>query len=59
MRTFIMILDLGRDFSKSIIVKAKDAADAFVKTANYCKEEGSFPINIKLIYQDEKIITLE
>lgn len=59
MRTFFMILDLGRDFSKSIIVKAENAADAFVKTANYCKEEGYFPINISLIYQNEEIITLE
>lgn len=54
-----MILDFGRDFSKGITVKADNAADAFVKVANYCKEEGFFPINIKLVYQNEDIITLE
>ncbi len=59
MRTFLMILDFGRDFSKGITVKADNAADAFVKVANYCKEEGFFPINIKLVYQNEDIITLE
>lgn len=59
MKTFLMILDLGRDISKSIIVKAENAADAFVKTAHYCKEEGYFPINIRLTYQTEEMIILE
>lgn len=59
MKTFLMILDLGRDISKSIIVNAANTADAFVKIANYCKKEGYFPINIRCTYQTEEIIVLE
>jgi len=53
MKSFIIVLNLGRDISKVIKVKAKDGADAFMKCSKYCVDEGYFPFSISLSYADK------
>ena len=57
MRKYLITLDLGRDIAHPISVTAEDSLQALEKVVKYCKEEGYYPLGIRVHYIYEGNIT--
>ena len=50
MKTYLVTLELGNDIADHIIVHAENTVEVMEKITAFCKEDGWYPIGIKIQY---------
>lgn len=50
MKVFLVTLELGQDFVKVLMVKAENAVGVLEKVTQFCKDEGYFPLTVRINY---------
>ena len=58
MKVFLVTLELGQDFVKVLMVKADHTVHVLEKVTQFCKDEGYFPLTIRINYMSHQDYTV-